>query len=117
MASAAYQSIQVQIVDVYDGEWPGAGRGVAAAVLAGDVSLRGRGVLLRGEQAAGRRVHALAMGTAPLQPPQVTDQTNKHVSRCSSRPAGRRQAIADSLARCFLGSTRRASWRGCAASG
>jgi hypothetical protein len=79
MASAAYQSIQVQIVDVYDGEWPGAGRGVAAAVLAGDVSLRGRGVLLRGEQAAGpgtragdgHRATAASPGNRPNQQTRV----------------------------------------------
>ncbi|PUZ59665.1 hypothetical protein GQ55_4G060500 [Panicum hallii var. hallii] len=49
----------------------GAGRGGAAAVRAGDVPLRGRGLLLRGERPAGRRVHAVALGAAPLQPPQV----------------------------------------------
>ncbi|KAK8455664.1 hypothetical protein SEVIR_4G200100v4 [Setaria viridis] len=49
----------------------GAGRGGAAAVRAGDVPLRGRGVLLRGERPAGRRVHTVALGAAPLQPPQV----------------------------------------------
>jgi hypothetical protein len=85
----------------------GAGRGGAAAVRAGDVPLRGRGLLLRGERPAGRRVHAVALGAAPLQPPQVPTHHPANSAFISSTNSRARS----------LGSTRRTSWRGCAASG
>jgi hypothetical protein len=49
----------------------GSRRGGTAAVRAGDVPLRRRGVRLRVERPAGRRVHAVAMGAAAVPPPQV----------------------------------------------
>ena len=43
----------------------------AAAVRAGHVPVRGRGVRVRVQRASRRRVHAVALGASPVPPPQV----------------------------------------------